>query len=108
MSILVEKTSRSIETKTKMAISISKIAYFVLFILCVSSKNAESEPQLSNFIDFERIKYDLFTKRDTIFAIKNSTFSDQQFEEVAEKCTAELKHIQNGLLNSEFWAMKCK
>ncbi|XP_031635113.1 nose resistant to fluoxetine protein 6-like [Contarinia nasturtii] len=83
--------------------SLSKFVYFVLLIICINSKNAESETSNFKFINFEQIKYDLFVKTDTISSIKNSSHN---FKGTVEKCLTDLKVIQNGLMRDEFWAMK--
>lgn len=64
--------------------------------------NDETSQMYSNFLNFEKMKINLFTTNETtIFDYKDSTGSDKD-------CMIELNKIGNGVKQMELWAIKRK
>lgn len=66
-----------------------------------NAKHDESQTVL-NFLDFDKIKINLFTRNRT------KEFHYKDFTQNDEECMIELNEIGNGLNNMELWAIKRK
>lgn len=78
--------------------------FFLFPLICVNLSYASVDSNFP-FFNFDQIKYDIFTKSDSINLAKASssehTLSDQM-------CFDEIIAIGNGLMNNEKWAIRSK
>lgn len=79
----------------------SKFGFLIVVLLCANFSYAKlKSPEKSfDFLNFEEIKYDLFSKR-------NYDFPNIQQDNL--QCFTELMAIRSGLIEHEEWAIKSK
>lgn len=103
----VQELYSIIKSNAKITIKMFKIHCLFTIIVCAylikfsGAEHNESQTVL-NYINFEKIKINLFTRnRTTAFDYKVSTSND-------EECSIELSKIGSGVKKIELWAIKRK
>lgn len=81
-----------------------QLKYVIFFVICFKCSTVKSNDVNNNFVDFEQIKYEVFSTN-FVNATKQEKSNFQKLEN-HQKCLNELNEIHNGLATFDEWAVK--